>query len=310
MSKIVCTMPMRNEAWCLGLTARAVLMWADDLIIYNHCCTDTSGEIIKELHEECTDTSGEIIKELHEEFLPRVHWIEDPNPEWQEMRHRQSLLEAARYLDGTTHIILVDADEVLTGPLIPLIRDDILSMPSKCIFQLPWIQLRGGITEYHSYGVWAEQNVSFAFVDRPEYHWAQRDGYDFHHRHPMGPQMLPFRPIPRKRGGLMHLQMASERRLRAKQALYKMTEVLRWPGRSTVEQINAMYNVAVYGQETPRRDPFIMAQVPKEWWAPYDRLMGHLKIHAEPWQEARCRELWAEHGPDKFKGLDLYGVVG
>lgn len=294
MSRIVCLMPVRNEAWILGLSARAVLMWADELIILNHASHDNTRLIIGSLWEEYPD---------------RICIMTEAALEWEEMRHRQALLTRAR-LQSATHIVLVDADEVLTGPLIPLIREDILHMPSKTIFQLPWIQLRGGITEYHSYGIWAEQNVSFAFVDRPEYHWVQRDGYDFHHRHPIGAQMLPFRPIPRKRGGLMHLQMASERRLKAKQALYKMTEVIRWPGRSTVADINAMYNVAVYGQAEYRRDPFIMAPVPNEWWAPYADLMRYLKWHDEPWQEAECRRLWAEHGPDKFKGLDLYGVCG
>ena len=295
MAKIICIMPVRNEAWILGLSARAVLMWADELIILDHASSDTSGDIIVELWKE---------------YGPRCHGLRDHEPEWQEMKHRQSLLDQAR-TSGATHIALVDADEVLTGNLLPTIREDILSAPFKTIFQLPWIQLRGGITEYHSYGTWAEQNVSFAFVDRPEYHWAQRDGYDFHHRHPMGPQMPPFRPIPRKRGGLMHLQMASERRLKAKQALYKMTEVLRWPGRSTAEELNNQYNVAVYGQPTWRRDPFVMSKCPKDWWAPYEHLMQYLKIHLEPiWQEDEARRLWAEHGPEKFHGLDLYGVCG
>lgn len=292
-------MPVRNEAWILGLSARAVLMWADELIILDHASTDESKQIAVEVARESSPPHSR----------NRVLVVGDHNTEWQEMRHRQALLELARsQAIGATHMVLVDADEVLTGPLIPLIREDILHTPSRAIFQLPWIQLRGGITEYHSYGTWAEQNVSFAFVDRPDYHWAQREGYDFHHRHPMGPQMLPFRPVPRKRGGLMHLQMASERRLKAKQALYKMTEVIRWPGRSTPEELNKLYNVAVYGQETWRRDPFVLAKCPPEWWEPYKELMGHLKIHADPWQETEVRRLWKEHGPEKFAGLDLYEV--
>lgn len=292
--KIIGIMPVRNESWILGLSARAVLMWADELVIFNHASNDETCEIL-----------GGLVGEYPE----RVIFGNDQRPEWREMEHRQALLGLARF-HGATHIALVDADEVLAGSLLPTIRDDIFQTNPRAILQLPWIQLRGGITEYHSSGLWAEQNVSFAFVDRPEYHWAQRDGYDFHHRHPMGPQMLPFRPIPRKRGGLLHLQMASDRRLRAKGALYLMTEVIRWPGRMPLDKLQAMYNLAVYGQPTPSRDPFILAKCPPEWWAPYAHLLGHLKVDAEPWQEAECKRLWAQYGPKKFAGLDLYGVVG
>jgi hypothetical protein len=287
----------------LGLSARAVLMWCDELIVSDHWSTDDSSKIYWKVREEHPN---------------RVHIIEHRDHEWTEMDQRQCLLNEARER-GATHIALVDADEILAASLLPSIRDDILQTNPRAIFQLPWIQLRGGITEYHSSGIWSEQNVSFAFVDRPEYHWAQRDGYDFHHRHPMGPQMLPFRPIPRKRGGLLHLQMCSERRLRAKQCLYLMTEVIRWPGRMPLDKLQAMYNLAVYGQAEPTRDwamkiitvmPFSLAKCPPEWWAPYSHLMKYLNIHAEPWQEAECKRLWAEYGPEKFQGLDLYGVVG
>ena len=31
--KLVGIMPVRNEDWCLDLTARAALMWCDELVI-------------------------------------------------------------------------------------------------------------------------------------------------------------------------------------------------------------------------------------------------------------------------------------
>lgn len=295
MSKIIVCMPVRNEDWILGLSARAVLMWADDLCICDHWSTDKTSEIYYELRDE---------------FPGRVHIQEWRDREWTEMAQRQALLEAARDAHAS-HIVLVDADEVLTGNLIGQIRRDIEMTGSRTIMQLPWLQLRGGITEQHSAGPWSEQWASFAFRDDPVLHWAQRDGYDFHHRHPMGRQLLPFRPVPRKLGGLMHLQMASERRVKAKAALYKMTEVIRWPGRSTPEQLNAQYDLAVFGRaDKSCRDPLPMAQIPKEWWKPYEQLIDkYLKIHAEPWQQKQCRDLWAEHGAEKFAGLDLYGIT-
>lgn len=43
--KLICTIPVRNEAWCLGLTLRAVLMWCDEVIVLLHCCTDATEAI-------------------------------------------------------------------------------------------------------------------------------------------------------------------------------------------------------------------------------------------------------------------------
>lgn len=297
MSKIVVTMPVRNEAWVFGLSARAALMWCDELLILQHTTADPA-------------TAG-IIDELAQQYPKQIRAVLiEHSEEWEEMHHRQRLLEEARRWQAS-HIVIVDADEVLTGNLIPTIRGDIEMTHARTIMQLPWIQLRGGITEYHSAGVWADQWVSFAFRDDPVLHWAARDGYDFHHRHPMGRQLIPFRPVPRKKGGLLHLQMASERRLKAKQALYKMTEVIRWPGRISVDDLNKMYDLTTFGRADKQcRDPHPMAKVPTDWWAPYESLIDkYLKVHADPWQEAECARLWKEHGPDKFAGLDLYGLV-
>ena len=102
----------------------------------------------------------------------------------------------------------------------------------------------------------------------------------------------------------MHLQFLSERRLCAKQALYKMQEVIRWPGRTPVAQIDEMYSRTVREASSAHA-----MSVSEEWWKPYHRLLGHLHINAEPWQEAECHRLWGEYGPEKFAGLDLFGVV-
>ena len=100
-------------------------------------------------------------------------------------------------------------------------------------------------------------------------------------------------------GGLLHLQFASSARLRAKQALYKMQEVLRWPGRQTPDQIDRMYDGTTL--DVPRHT----SPIPEAWWAGVAR--AHIDVGAEPWQSAEVRRLWAEHGPERFAGLDLYG---
>jgi len=130
-------------------------------------------------------------------------------------------------------------------------------------------------------------------------------------------ELKPYRPIQHGQGGSFHLWGVSERRLRAKHALYKVTERLRWPSKPAGE-IDRMYNLwrspgdcAGYGNQEWTK-PWTFADVPREWWDPYQKeLLDHLDpvAFSEPWQEAEVRRLVAEHGAETFKGLDLFGVV-
>jgi hypothetical protein len=288
---LVCLMPCRNEDWIIGLSARAVLMWVDHLVVLNHASTDESGRILR------------IVADEHP---GRLTVLREDSPVWEEMRHRQRMLEEARRL-GATHVAMIDADEVLSGNLLPFVREWYAQIPAGGVFQLPWISLRDDIHTRMTDGIWGPgQRASCGMRNELQWHWTAQDGYDFHHRHPMGATPHYCCPPAIQRGiGLMHLQFVSRRRLLAKQALYKMIEVIRWPGRDKVSEINKRYDYA--GIDSRRA---AVAQMPPEAWNPYVHLMAHLHIDAEPWQERECKRLWAECGSWKFKGLDLYGVCG
>jgi hypothetical protein len=294
--RLITGMPCRNEEWIAGLAVRAALMWSDMVIVMLHACTDKSEKIISAIQDEVGGDRLIILGEF--------------DPTWAEMSHRQRLLECARH-HGATHIGIVDMDEVLTGNLLPTIRPMISAIPPGQILQLPWICLAGGTNRYYSQGVWSEQQVSTAFPDDPAYHWRAREGYDFHHRHPMGLPCNPTRPYPPFQkppdGGLMHLQFVSGRRLRAKQYHYQLTEKLRWPNREPVDVVRRRYSISVYGQENPTAEIQPTAEVPASWWAPYADLMQYLEPHAEPWQLASCAQIMKEN-PGIEKGLDDFGL--
>ena len=291
--KLIATMPCRNEDWCLSLTLRAALMACDEVVILDHASTDDTQEIISQVSEE---QPGRVVK------------MRDYDPVWNECSHRQRMLERAR-MRGATHIALIDADEILTTNLV---QDeawyfrDLVDAAAPSILQLPWICLARSIDRRYTEGTWGKNFVSCGFADDPRAHWTAPGGYDFHHRHPMGVPASFARPMEHHEGGLMHLQFLSERRLKAKQAAYKMQEVLRWPGRERVEVVNARYNPAVY-ESLPETQP--TAEVPAAWWSAYEPLMHHLHIDAEPWQERQCKAWWSEYGAARFAGLDLFGVV-
>ncbi len=290
MSHIVAILPVRNEAWCIGLTLRALLMWVDSVALTLHNCTDGTHDIVCRIVEE---TGG------------RVFICVEESEAWQEMVQRDRLLKFARSCDAT-HCVITDADEILSGNLLPRIRQMVESTPRGSVLQLPWVQLKGSIGTYISSGMWSQQCASTAFPDDPAYCWkAQTDGYQHHNRQPMGKPIMPHMPMGRsvKAGGCLHLQMVSDKRLRYKQAHYLMaSETLRHPGRKTPAELNAMYGPTVYAPGS------VLSPVPPEWWAPYEHLMKYLDVDAEPWQAAECRRLWKEHGPEKFAGLDLFGV--
>ena len=168
--KLVATMPVRNEDWCLGLTARAALMWCDEIVIGLHACTDNSPEIVRFISYE---NPG------------RVTFLRQAQTEWAEMAQRQRLLEVARER-GATHIATIDADEILTGNLLGLsgARENIKSLiqttkPST-VLQLPWLALPRTPDRYLTSGIWGPgQQVSMAFKDAPAAHWALHDGRDY-----------------------------------------------------------------------------------------------------------------------------------
>jgi hypothetical protein len=287
--RLIGMMPCRNEDWCLALSARAALMWCDALVILNHASMDDTEPIIDELMVE---------------FPGRVIAVIDRDPSWREMEHRQRILNTARE-KGATHLAICDSDEVLSANLLGTIRVHIESMAPGWLLQLPGYNLRGGLDRYHANGIWGQRWFSTAFRDDARLGWS---GDRFHQREPGGWPMRQHRPIMQGQGGIMHLWGASERRLRAKHAAYKMIEALRWPAKSHAE-IDRLYNLAFVPSANMQFDQtWRYADVPENWWQPYSDLRSCVKLDAVPWQEEMCRRLHVEHGAERFAGLDLFGV--
>lgn len=277
-------MPVRNESWILGLSARVALLWCDELVMLLHACTDNSAAIAEQVQNE---------------HKGRVHILVEQDEKWDEMHHRHTLLCAARSF-GATHIALIDADEILVNHLA-LTRMYVDNLDAGKYLQIPLYNTRGSHTRYHVNGTWGNRWVTVAFVDDVRLHWT---GDRFHHREPAGLNLQAWRPMQHGQGGVMHLWGASERRLRAKHALYKMTEAVRFPHKPKM-QIDAYYNLAMLDLG------WKYAEVPAEWWRQYHDagLMNHLRVEAEPWQEHECQRLIEEHGKQRFDGLNLFGVV-
>lgn len=292
--KLVGLMPVRNEAWCLGLSARVALTWCDYLVIGLHACTDQSDKIAYQIATE---------------YPNRVNVLHIDDPKWAEMEHRQDMLAIARH-DGATHIAMIDADEILTGNLAcKKNRSECAKCAYTCvraatrdhILQLPLYNLRGGIDRYHSNGLWGKRIVSVAFADDPALHWS---GDRFHSREPQGKRLTGFEPVAQGDGGVMHLWASSLDRCRAKHRLYRITERIRWPEKD-VRDIERMYGMWEKGSIGEDPKAWTFSPVPEAWWAPYAAWMKYLDVDAPNWQDAECERLIAQHGREYFKGLSI-----
>jgi hypothetical protein len=284
-------MPVKNEDWILGFTARAALMWVDHLVILLHACGDDSWSIAQRVAKE----------------HPNRVWIFSSDDEgWPEMVHRQALLELAISCDGprATHIALIDADEVLSANLLPLARELFHRTPNDAILQVPYYYLRGPAGLYHTNGIWKPRVTSLGFQYQPGLCWK---GDMFHHREPMGLPLRAHIPIAGAgAGGVLHYWAADERRHKAKHALYKITERLRWPNKA-IPDIEKYYGYAT--RPLLGEPPWTYAVLPDHFLAVYGELLTHVHYNEQPWQEAECQRLVALHGRDLFLGLDLLGVI-
>lgn len=283
--KIVATMLVRNEEWVLRASLRTALKWADEVVVLDHGSTDSTADILSRAFADTGRVFNRFIS---------------AGPSWEEMDLRQELLVWAR-TRGATHVALVDADEVITENLVPMVRAWAEALEPGAQLRLPMIAPWDGLDHYRDDDSgWAHAHSFILVCDQPTVHWKpDKAGYQLHHRQPYGSDKVS-QPIGDKRlGGFLHLQWACWRRLLAKHAWYQCTERLRYPKKVT-KQIRVQYTQAPKDR-TPSRTP-----VPASWWDPETKALidlGHV-----PWHEEEVRQLVRKHGRREFMGLELWGL--
>ena len=295
--KLVGVMLVKNEDWVLGMSMRAALQWVDELVVVDDRSWDQSLPIIKEVMGEnpwrVHYSLWQPMKEVESEsrYRPgekiKIQVPDDSNPWWNEMDARQhSLLLARKH--GATHIAIVDADEVLTSNLTSKVRDRILSLQPGAALEYPMVPVWGDVKQYRSDDcVWSRAHLSLAFCDMEELTWRPAgDGYHHHHRLPYGISRVERESPPS--GGVMHLQFAHRQRITEKHVHYKMSEVIRWPGRKSPEDINRMYEQAL------DEGGMQLAECPAEWWTGYRQ--DKVTLSGKSWYYFEIKKLLKEHG--------------
>lgn len=287
--KLIGLMHVRDEQWILALSLPAALQFVDEVVILDHASTDDTPRIIR--------CQGEA-------HSGRVHPIAWEGTFYNETAVRQRLLDVGRERSGT-HFFMLDADEILTANLIEPMRTHIASMQPGEAMELPWLAMWGSLDAYRDdQSVWSNNTKLFAFADTPGVAYRPlADGYDIHLQTPRNLVKPYARPIADQHdGGVMHLQFANRRRLLAKHAWYKMVELVRFPGRQTISEVDEKYNQAL------NEDGLRTTNVNPAWWEPYAKNRAHVSLDDEPWHEREVLRLWNEHGPQAFEGLELWGL--
>jgi hypothetical protein len=251
-------------------------------------CTDRSAEIAARVSKETED--GRIM----------FHIPENRGEKWDEMDMRQENFDVGRSMGGS-HFAIIDADEIITLNLVPVVRKWLRHLAPGQILDLPMIPVWGPGVYRDDDSVWTRAHLTTAFRDNPNLCWkAAADGYHHHARPPRGASENRMRPIEKGQGGVMHMQFANRRRLLAKHVLYRMVDHLRWPERETVEQLNAKYDQALSA-------PGILSQVPDDWLDSDTAATDWTGTGSVPWQEDEIARLLHAHGHGAFAGLDLKG---
>ena len=278
--RIVGMMAAREESWVLNLSIRAALSWCDHLVVLIHTLDEKTRKLVLDLPED-----------LQKRMTPMV--VKDPK--WDEMAHRQAMIDVARR-EEPTHLAIVDADEVASVPLRRNMQNIASMLKPGQITAVPLKNLRNG-WNYHANGLWgANRQVSVLWADTPAMRYA---GDTFHSREPLGNTGVWFLW---DQAPVVHFWGYSERRLVAKHKAYKVTERLRWPEKR-VEDIEDMYNWATLGMPGEVPSTWRFEAVPQAWIPDAERaLVGG---DEDLWQEAYVREMIAEHGRAYFEGLTI-----
>jgi hypothetical protein len=285
-------MATRNEDWVLGLSLRAALCYCDLVVIADHASDDDTQRILGQVRAEFPHCTLEVFRVEH--------------AEWDEMDVRQEMLDRARAL-GASHFVIVDADELPTGNLLPRLRRWALSTRPGEFNSLPMVAPYLGADVRRYDGAWGVQSsIPWCVGDAPSLHYAVRGAHQLHGRAPRGARdggMLLSAPHS---GGLFHLQFIDAQRLAAKAVWYKMIETVRYPGLRSPAELNALYDWTLREPAAAR-----LAPVPESWWAPWVARgwLEHLKPAARPWQLAEAERLLLLHGARTFAGLELHGLL-
>ncbi len=216
--RIIALVPVRNEAWILDRTLRALSGICDVIIASDQRSTDATRDILTR-------------------HAPKVVVLDNPENS-HSTRVRWRLLEAAREYEGKNFLILTDADEILSSNIQdPRVLDVLTGIAPGTGVEAPWIQLWRSPTRWRrDESIWSNRWLAFAFRDDRSVCYGPIQMANDHN--PRLPERLILRRCETVK--VLHFQFVLFGRMLAKQRWYRLQEAVEC-GTRRVEAINLFY---------------------------------------------------------------------
>ena len=277
---VICLTPVKNEEWILDRFLQCASLWADHIIIADQQSTDASRDIARS--------------------FDKVHLIENPSEEFNEPERQKLLVNAARDLVSEQRLLIaIDADEILTAKTLSSREWGRLEgVPPGTVIEFPKIELLHSPKKYFRHsaqdsGTW----FPLGYMD---------DGTEY-----TGPKIHSNSvPIPEgaprlrlNEVGILHYHFCDWSRMESKHRWYRCYERLEFPEKSSAE-INRQYSWM-------DRQSFDIRSSPEEWLSGYEERgidMTSIPTSETFWWDWEILRMFAGHGVETFKGLDIWDV--
>jgi len=275
MKKLICLVPIKNEAWILETFLESTSVWADHIIILDQNSIDLSKKIAQSFE--------------------KVVVIENKSNNYNELERQRVLIDKARELFGINSILFaLDADEILVNFDKNSEWEGIQNLPIGTAIYFPWLNvLPGNTTYFDSVG---KKNV-FAYVDDGREHF----GSEMHSiRVPLYPDK---EHVYISSVQVLHYQFSVRERQLAKHRWYECLEKIKYPDKDTINLYRMYHHIDLKPQE--------VKNIPELWYKPY-RNWGvdllSIKDDGDHWWDKELYELLVKHGPGYFKKQAIWYV--
>lgn len=273
--KVICLMPVKNEADILPITLKIISEYCDTIIIADQMSNDGSREIYKN--------------------FPKVRVINNPR-NGHSNQVRWDLLNEARKIEGEKLILCLDADEY-----IPIkIFHKFLNATDFNIgdsFRFPWIQLWKSVDYYNNNGPWFRNYQRAAWVDDGQTNYNDEIIINDHISRVPKAFLKNCKRIDNT--PIIHLQWVSWKKTQLKQALYKCTELIKNP--NNYLSINSSYNHSLGNSKEK------LIHTPEEWLENKEKLSSLENLGAG-WHLNEILSLFNKHGVEFFEPLEIWHI--
>jgi hypothetical protein len=270
----ICVTPTRNESWIIRPFARAVLSWADHLIVADQHSTDDTLKLLQD--------------------LPGVTPVINDSPKFDENYRQKLLLSHARKIAGQRLLVGLDADEALSAnALLSRDWDRIAAAQPGTIVRFRWVNILPGFKE-----AWIPPNlIPCGFIDDGTEHV----GKAIHSARVPNPEGAPYLDLDDI--VVLHLQYVAWDRMESKQRWYQAWEHTSHKAKGPL-QIFREYN---HMRGSWKRDEIFPLK--PEWFSGYEHLgIDFRSLKSEPvtWWDREVVRMLRELGPAHFRRIAIW----